>query len=251
MKLTRLTLIPCLALALFLSAAALGAENTNKWETSAAAGLSLTRGNSKTLLATVGINSKHKTPVDEILLAVAGAYGENTIKNSGGKEETQKTRESLSALGQYNRSFSEDWYGGVRLDFLHDEIADLKYRFTVSPLVGYYALKKPMTTLKFEAGPSGVFERQGTNDNQYAALRLGERFEQKFNPKAKMWQSFDYIAQVDRLQKYLLIFELGTEAALTEKFSLRAVLQDNYENEPAPHRKNNDIKLITSLVYKF
>jgi hypothetical protein len=32
---------------------------------------------------------------------------------------------------------------------------------------------------------------------------------------------------------------------------LRAVLQDTYDNEPALGRKHNDIKLITSIVYKF
>ena len=150
-----------------------------------------------------------------------------------------------------NRSLSEDWYGGVRADFLHDDIADLAYRVTISPLVGYYAVKKPMTTLKFEAGPSGVFERQGRENNSYAALRLGERFEHKFSPTAKVFQSFDFIPQVDDFQNYLIIAEIGVEAALTKHMSLRGTLQDIYDNVPAKGRKQNDIKLITSLVYKF
>ena len=251
MKQSRFILIPGLALAFFLGAAALGAADTNKWETSAAAGLSLTRGNSKTLLATFGVTTKHKTAVDEILLGAAAAYGENTSDIGKKTERTQQTVNSFSAYGQYNRSFSSNWYGGVRLDFLHDEIADLAYRFTVSPLVGYYAIKKPMTTLKFEAGPSGVFERQGKESNEYAALRLGERFEHKFSKTARMFQSLDFIPQVDDFQNYLIIAEIGAEAALTDHLSLRGTLQDAYDNVPAKGRKQNDIKLITSLVYKF
>lgn len=235
------------------------AADTNKWETSAAAGLTLTRGNSETVLGTVSVNSTRKRAHDEVLLGAAGAYGETTIEKDvttpAGRritvEETDKTAGMVSAFGQYNRSISDLWYAGIRADFLHDAVADLSYRFTLSPLVGYYAIKQPNTTLKFEAGPSGVFERQGGEDNQYAALRLGERFEHKFTPKSRVWQSVDFIPQVDRWHNYLIIFELGAEASLTEKLSLRGVLQDNYDNEPAPGRKCNDVKLITALAYKF
>jgi putative salt-induced outer membrane protein YdiY len=223
---------------------------TNLWDTTVAAGVTLTRGNSETLLGTLTVNSKRKTAIDEVLLGAAVAYGESTVERNG-RDETDKTAASVSANGQYNRSFTERWYGGLRVDFLHDAIAEVKYRATVSPLVGYYAIKQPKTTLKFEAGPSGVFERQGDENNQYAALRAGERFEHKFTDKAKMWQSFEYMPQVDRFHNYLMVFELGAEAALTETLSLRAVFQDNYDNEPAEGRKCNDIKLITGIAYKF
>lgn len=240
--------IRIIAVAFTLSATALQAADTNKWESSAAAGLSLTRGNSETLLATLDLKSTRKTPTDEIILGATAAYGENKNQVT---DKTDKTAESLAALAQYNHTINERWYAGLRADFLHDELADLKYRFTISPLIGYYAIKETDTTLKFEAGPSGVFERQGDEDNQYAALRLAERFEHKFNPKAKLWQSLEYIPQVDRFHNYLLIAEVGAEAALTERFSLRGVIQDYYDNEPAAGRKRNDLKLITSLVYKF
>ncbi|MGD0206932.1 MAG: hypothetical protein ABSC89_04920 [Verrucomicrobiota bacterium] len=34
-------------------------------------------------------------------------------------------------------------------------------------------------------------------------------------------------------------------------FCFRVTLQDNFVNQPPPGRKDNDIKLISSLVYKF
>jgi putative salt-induced outer membrane protein YdiY len=249
MKKLHLTVVASLASALTLFAA-----DTNKWETTAAAGLTLTRGNSETLLATVSLNTTKKNPDHEWLFGAAGTYGEETKEvTKGGKkvDETDTTAQNLSAYGQYNKTISDRWYGGFRADFLHDKLADLDYRVTLSPLVGYYAIKEPNTTLKFEVGPSGVIERQGKEDNQYAALRLGERFEHKFTAKSKVWQSFDFIPQVDRWHNYLLITEVGAEAALTEKLSLRGVLQDTYDNEPAAGRKNNDLKLITALAYKF
>jgi len=257
MKQNQIAKTACLASsALLLSGISLSAADTNKWETSASAGLSLTRGNSETLLAVIGANSTLKRSVDEVLLGAAAAYGENTVTTqdpvTGKKhEDHQKTTQTISAFGQYNHSISDRWYAGFRVDFLHDDIADLDYRFTFSPLLGYYAIKRPMTTLKFEAGPSGVIEKQGGEKDEYIGLRFAERFDHKFSDKAKMWQSFEYIPQVDRFSNYLLIGELGAEASLTQKLSLRGVFQDIYDNEPAPGRKQNDMKIITSLAYKF
>jgi hypothetical protein len=45
--------------------------------------------------------------------------------------------------------------------------------------------------------------------------------------------------------------ESQNRAASRRRKNMRAVLQDIYDNEPAKGRKNNDLKLITSLVYKF
>jgi putative salt-induced outer membrane protein YdiY len=228
---------------------------TNQWDSTIAVGMTLTRGNSETFLSTLAFKAVRKTTNNEVLLGVAGSYGESTTevtRNGQKHDESKRTVANAAAYGQYNYLFTDRIYGGGRVDFVHDSIADLSYRVTVSPLAGYYVIKNPKAKLSFEFGPSGVFERQeGTNSSQYAALRLGDRFEYKFTPKSKVWQSFDVIPQVDRFSNYLLVAEVGAEAALTQQFSLRAVLQDAYDNEPANGRKNNDIKLITSLVYKF
>lgn len=224
---------------------------TNHWDANVAAGLTLTRGNSDTLLTTFTFKALRKATNNEMLLGAAGSYGEATTHRDEEDEATRTTAANVQAYAQFNYLFTERFYSGGRVDFVHDAIADLKYRVTVSPLAGYYAVKNPKTKLAFEFGPSGVFERQGEEDNQYAALRLGDRFEYKFTPRARLWQAFDVIPQIDRFSNYLLIGELGIEAAITDKVLLRAVLQDTYDNEPAPGRKHNDLKLITSVVYRF
>jgi putative salt-induced outer membrane protein YdiY len=234
--------------ALLLSGLSVSAAATNRWETSAAAGLTLTRGNSETLMGTLSLNSSRKWPRDEVLLGASATYGENTDQAT---DVTDTTDANVQGFGQYNHLFTERFYGGLRLAALHDKIADVKYRITFSPLLGYYVIKNPKTQLAFEAGPSFVLEKTGTETDEYIALRLAERFEHKFSDKAKMWQSVEYMPQIDRWGNYIINFEIGAEASLTEKLSLRGVLQDTYDGEPAAGRKNNDVKLITSLVYKF
>src|SRR5215213_9852016 len=253
-----------LASLLFSGVIALTAAETNKWDASLAAGATLTKGNSDTFLGNLTFKATRKySPHDEVLLGASGTYGttekDETIflPTPGGgnavikRETSETTTANANGFGQYNHLFTERFYGGVRLDLLHDAISDVKYRVTLSPLAGYYLVKQTNTFLAVEAGPSLVTEKVGNESDTYAALRLAERFEHKFSNKAKVWQSIEILPQIDRFKNYIVNAEVGAEASLTENFSLRGVIQDTYDNEPAEGRKKNDLKLITSLVYKF
>ncbi|EEF59422.1 DUF481 domain-containing protein [Pedosphaera parvula] len=213
-----------------------------KWESSAAAGLTLTRGNSRTVLATANLASQRKWSDQELLLGTDAAYGAN---------KGVKDTESLHGFSQYNRLLSDRWYYGVKLEGLHDAIADVKYRFTLAPLVGYFFIKEKDTTLKGEVGPAAVYQNQGGDAKGFLSLRAGERFEHKFSDTAKVWQSFEILPQVDDFNNFFINAEIGADAALTQKVSLTAYIQDTYYNVPAPGRQKNDIKLVSGIKYKF
>ncbi len=217
---------------------------TNKpaWESSISAGLSLTKGNSDTLLTTMAFKTHTKTPANEFMGGVDGSYGEN---------DSVKNNESLHGVGQYNHLFTKRFYGFFNLEGLHDGIADLQYRFTLSPGAGYYFLKETNTTLAGGIGPSLVFQRLADVDTTFASLRLADRFEHKFSNSARVWQKAEFLPQLNKPDNFLINAEIGAEAALTKSFSLPITLQDNFVNQPAPGHKDNDVKLISSLVYKF
>jgi len=243
-----------LAIAVALSAAPIGTNTTYgqaappapppapKWEKSAALGLTLTEGNSDTLLITGNLLAARKGVRNEIALGVDGTYGENNdVKNN----------ETLHGFGQYNRLFTDRFYGYARLDGLHDAIADVEYRFTFSPGVGYYFIKNDQTRLSAEIGPGYIYEKQGDDERGYFTLRLAEKFEHKFNDKTKIWQSLEVLPELEDFDNYLVNAELGVETTLVDKLALRSYVQDTYDHDPAPGRKKNDIKLVTALVYKF
>lgn len=216
--------------------------NKTPWESSISAGLSFTRGNSDTLLTTASFKTRKKTARNEFTFGADGSYGENnSVENN----------ETLHGVGQYNHLFSDRFYGFLNVEGLHDGIADLQYRFTLSPGVGCYFLKETNTTLAVEAGPGLIFQRLGGVDTTYASLRLAERFEHKLNNGARIWEKAEILPQANKLANFLVNAEIGAEAALTKTLSLRVTLQDNYINQPAPGRKANDVMLISGLVYKF
>ncbi len=212
------------------------------WEKSAALGLTLTRGNSDTMLFTANALAARKGKKNEISLGADATYGENNdVKNA----------ESLHGFIQYNRLFTERFYGYARLDGLHDAIADLKYRLTFSPGAGYYFIKNDRTRLSAEVGPGLIHENQGGKTKTYFTARAAERFELKLNDRVRIWQSLEFLPQVDDLDNYILNAEAGIESALTKKLSLRTFVQDTYDNVPAPGRQKNDVKLVTAIAYKF
>jgi putative salt-induced outer membrane protein YdiY len=221
---------------------------TNKWVTTAAASLTLTRGNSETFLATVGVDTQRKWAKDEVFMGASAGYGESTVN-----DVNTKNTEFVQGFGQYNHLFTERLYGGLRLDGQYDGIAGIEYRFKVSPMIGYYLIKNDRMTLAVEGGPALIYEHlEGQHAHGYWAARFAERFEYKLTATTRLWESLEYLPQVDEWDKnYLLNLEAGIETAITKKWSLRVVFQDQYASEPAPGRKENDMRLLAGTAYKF
>jgi putative salt-induced outer membrane protein YdiY len=225
-----------------------------KWESSVGVGLTLTRGNSDTILVTANFLTQKKDPITEWAFGADGAYGENKVQTAIGTNTSSRyveNNESLHVFGQYNHLFSDRFFGYARIEGLHDGIAGLSYRFTISPGAGYYFLKYTNTTLAGEVGPGLTLQELGGVDSTYATLRLAERFEHKFAEHARLWQSLELLPQINKFNNYLVNAEIGVEAPLSKKLSLQTYLDDNYVNEPAAARKSNDVKLIGGIAYKF
>lgn len=220
------------------------AQEKKGWETTAAATLALTRGNSHTALTTGTLDTKRKWEKDEAAFGVAAGYGE-----SSGSRNT----EFINGFGQYNRLFNERFYGGIRVDGNYDGIARLDYRFRVSPLLGYYLVKQPKTSLTVEAGPSLVLEKYSDQSSDtYLGARFGEKFEHKLSDTTKIWQSAEYIPQVDRwAKKFTVTTEVGIDTAITKKWSLRVLGQDIYDSEPVAGNKRHDLRILAGTAYKF
>ncbi|MGD0258274.1 MAG: DUF481 domain-containing protein [Verrucomicrobiota bacterium] len=218
------------------------------WDSTAAAALTLTRGNSDTFLATLSLDTKRKWVKDEVGFGISGGYGESTVNGVN-----TKNTEFVQGYGQYNRLFTDRFYGGLRLDGQYDGIAGIDYRFKFSPMAGYYLIKNTNMTLAVEGGPSLISEHlEGRPPDSYWAARLAERFEYKLTASTKVWESLEYLPKVDQwAENYLLNFEAGIDTAITKHWSLRVVFQDMFASEPANNRKKNDVRLMAGTAYKF
>jgi putative salt-induced outer membrane protein len=234
----------------FIGTSVSHADPTNKWESVVAAGVALTRGNSENFLATATIASARKWSKDEMILGLSGGYGQTTDQNT---DEDTVTANYVRGFAQWNHLFTQRWYSGLRLDGVYDQVAGINYRFTLSPMAGYYLIQKPNLSLALEAGPSFVAEQlDGEAPRQYAALRVGDRFEYKFaEGRARLWQTAGWVPEIGDFSNWVLTVEVGIAASLTKVLELRLVANDEYDNQPATGRKNNDFKLTAQVGYKF
>lgn len=236
-----------------------GTSEGASWEGSASLGMSLTSGNSETLMINGAVSAERATEKSKLLLGVQGNYGETEVTypdtanppNEITKDET--TTKDAKAYGQYNRTVTDRLYWLVASSIEYDDIAAIDYRWTLGPGLGVYLIKTDKTSLGVEAGPSYIREKVGGVEDDVAALRLGERFDHNLSETAKIWQAAEYLANFEDFEAYLLNAEVGVEAALMGDLSLRVVLQDKYNSAPPEGSglKKNDVALIAALVYKF
>lgn len=222
--------------------------DTNRWETTAAAAATLTRGNSENFLVTLSLDTKRKWDKSDVAFGISGGYGDSTVNNVN-----TKNTEFLQGYGQYNYNLTKRLYLGLRGDGQYDGIAGVEYRFKVTPLVGYHFIKTPKMLLSGEVGPSVVWEHlDGQSATSYAAIRFAESFEYKLTESTKLWQGVAYIPQITEwTQNYLINFEAGIDTAITKHWNLRVVFQDMYASAPAPGKKDNDIRLLAGVSFKF
>jgi putative salt-induced outer membrane protein YdiY len=231
-----------------------------KWESTLTASLTLTRGNSATMLASLQAKTEKKWDSNELKFGANGSYGETTTRTGTAPtvRETTENVNSVDGYAQYNRLFTERLFGLIRVDGIHDEIAAINYRVIVSPGLGYYFIKKPATTLNGEIGPSYVWERLDGEGDSYGSLRLAEGFTHKLSDRANIWQKTEVLPSIADFSHVLVNSEIGISASITKdnKLKLTATLTHAYNSHPAsdiakPARMMNDFVLKTGITYAF
>lgn len=239
-----------LAITLLLTAAACLAEED--WKRDAAIGLNLTSGNSDTSLFNTDLTVEKKWDAHELKMETQFAYG---------KTEKETTEENGSANIQYNRILTDRVYLYFNTDAAYDRISLLDSRYITGPGLGFYLIKNDKINFTLEAGGSYMRQRLNTPPTTNSVDSTDRRDEnmnwrvmQKMEiipaETSKIWESVEYLPNVDDHNIYLMNAQAGTEAAINAHFSLRFVIEDKYDSEPAPGIKNNDVIIKSAIVCK-
>ena len=165
------------------------------------------------------------------------------------ENDGETSTNSLRIFGQAQRLLTERFYIGAAASFLNDDVADINYRVDVASIFGYHLIKNDRTTLSFEAGPGYAFEDQGGVTDNFATLRVGERFEHQLSGRSKLWQSAFVTPQIDDFNNYFLIAEVGIDTLLSDNWSVRTSVRYLFDNTPAEGRESEDLTLTMGLAY--
>ena len=185
----------------------------------------MTRGNSKTTASSGSIVSERKGDQNEVSLGLEGNYGQTEETQSDGTKQMKTTVQNEKGYAKYRRLFTDRDYAYFNGELSQDKIADIKYRLIIGPGLGRYFIKSDKTTLGGEAGISWIKDKVGDVEGDRFALRVAQRYEWKISDTAKIWENVEYIPALDDFNNYLVNGEIGAEAAMNAKFSLRIVAQ--------------------------
>ena len=212
-------------------------------ETKLNASLALTDGNSETLAENVSLVMEgEKEGLGSVLASIENNYGESQVE---GVKDT--TVNNVAAALNLKKTLSPRTFASVDGSALHDQVASISYRALVGPGLGFYFDKSDKRELSLEAGPSYLWEKVDGVRDDYLTLRVTQRYSCQITPTAKLIESVEYIAATEDFNRYLLAAEVGVEAAMTERISLRVVVQDKYNSDPAEGKEYNDVSLLAGI----
>ena len=217
-------------------------EGKGSWDNQITIGFNKTQGNSDTSLFVGGIKSVYDKDKDLVRLEAEHSLGEN---------DDETNVDYSNALAEYKHILTDLFYYGYGASARRDEIADVRYRATIDPVLGYYLLKDEIKSFNIEAGPSYLFEEVGGIEDDYLAPRLGERFEYQISDTAKFFETADVIFSTEDSDNYLINAEAGLETTIIGNFNLILSLRNVYDNVPAAGLKKNDLIVLTSLGIGF
>lgn len=217
-------------------------EDTGPWSNNFALGYNQTSGNADTSLLNLKLTSVYEEGSDIFRTEAEHSFGEN---------ENTTNIDYSKALAEYKRLYSDRFYSSAGATYLRDEIADVKYRVTLNPALGYFLSKNDDGFFSLEAGPSYLWEEVAGITDDYLSPRIAYRFERKLTETTTVFSNADLLLSADDSDNYIVQSEHGIATAISQGLNLIVKLRDNYDNQPAAGFKRNDMALLTSVGVDF
>lgn len=233
----------CMVMASLVARGVLAGDDVTS-ETSLNLGVTWTEGNSDTLRANAGIEYQGRREAFGAIRAGAeGNYGYSRVDG-----EKDRDVENASAFFNARKTLTERTFASLNSTFLYDGQANIDYRFIVGPNLGTVLLKNENTELSVEIGPSYLWEEVDGRTDDFLVVRFAQRLDHRLSETARIWQEAEYLPKSEDFNDYLLHAEAGISASLTDRTSLRVVLQSRYDSTPASGKERHDITVITGIT---
>ncbi len=105
--------------------------------------------------------------------------------------------------------------------------------------------------MTLEGGPAYLFENlTNEEEDDYMTLYLGIFHKLALAETSRIWEGFKIFPKMEDLNDYMIKAEVGIETDISSAFSLKVVVQDNYDADPSEGVDENDLSVIGSLVFK-
>jgi putative salt-induced outer membrane protein len=215
------------------------------WSGNAGFGLSLNRGNTSTTNFNLSFEAT-RDPKTGKVWKFKGLY-------LRGETDGTLSVDRLFLEGRHEFSFAKRAYAFGQVQFLEDEFKEIDYLVAPGGGIGYKLIATPKTTFNVDGGLGVKFEKNpGFDRRTDAVVTSADKFEHKLSATSTVTQAFGALWKAQDFGDALYTFSAGVAAALTTRTQLKIELLDAYATRPPNEAvKNNDVALLTALVYKF
>lgn len=221
-----------------------------KWTGIVAAGMNLTRGNTKSDTISLSADAVRRAEDDRSTVAFGYVFAKQRDNDT---RQTSTSADKWFARGQYDRFFSPKLYGYGNLRVEKDRISDLKIRATPGVGMGYQWIEKADLKFFTEGGLSYVYEKYDDPSvtEKYIAARFAYRLDKTLSETTRLYHTLEYIPSLEDFGTFLLNSDVGIRAAITPRLSLDAKVQVAYNSEPAVGRDKKDWQYILGVGWMF
>lgn len=213
-----------------------------KWTGNLNAGGTLTHGNSETR----GLNFDGET----IFRAMKDRY---TLSGYFHRLEDHghNTQFNSRINGKYDRFLEPQWYVYATTTFENDRFRDLRLRSAAGVGSGYQIFETPNLNLSVEGGVDYIkdnfYHAEGSN---YPGLRWALKYDQMlFGSSTKLFHEHELLVDVQKSNHLLFSSKTGLRFPPIFNFNATTQFNFNWDNTPAPGRKESDSMLMFTLGY--
>ncbi len=214
------------------------------WTENASAGLAVTGGNTDTTTINIGYEVVYD-PHRRNVVRSAGLFLHGTSDG-----DVNADRLDLSARDEYTLTDGFFVYGQTQ--YLRDRFKDIAYLIAPTGGLGYNAIHSDATTLAFNIGAGGVWEKNaGADVKASGALTFGDKLSHKLSSTATLTQSLSALYKTNDFEDALYVFGAAVAASISPRTQLKVEIVDTFKNKPAnPTTKKNDVAVLMALVFK-
>jgi putative salt-induced outer membrane protein YdiY len=217
-------------------------KTERSWRSEVEAGATGYRGNTDSELFLLKLKTERKKEHESLRFSARGTFG---------NKDGERDRENGEVEAALRRKIEGRWYYTAEARYFTDKIADVDYQVVTVLSPGYEFIKTDDTHLSLELGPAYIAEEKGGVKKDFTAMRIAILMDKLIDERILVWERFEYLPAIEDASVYLIIAEVGVESILSNWFSLRTVVQQRYDSNPAEDKEKQDIFLSASLVTAF
>ena len=221
-----------------------------QWQTTAALGFALARGNSRTTNLNLAFNAGRTTLHDKLTAYATSVYASSGLTVAPGVT-AGVTANQITGGSLYQHDLRDDAFAYGSADFVYNELQFLNLRSILGLGAGYHVIRQPKTAFDLFAGGNYTRESYSTGIlRNAAAATVGDTFTRQWNTTT-LNEMFEFYPQIGPAGPYRFALNMTLATKIRAWFGWQSTVGDIYISDPIPGTVANDFIFSTGFNVTF